>query len=94
MFDETTTDPLVGNSQVQADPLEAAAHSIESQRVRKALAQLAPEQRQVIVLKYLEGWSNQQVAQALDKPVGAVKSLQHRAIEALRRLIVKNGGVS
>ena len=94
VFDETTTNPLVGNSQVQTDPLEAAAHSIESQRVRKALTQLAPEQRQVIVLKYLEGWSNQQVAQALDKPVGAVKSLQHRAIETLRRLIVKNGGVS
>jgi RNA polymerase sigma-70 factor (ECF subfamily) len=92
--EEVTTNPLVGSSQVQADPLETAAHSIESQRVRKALTQLAPEQRQVIVLKYLEGWTNQQVAEALNKPVGAVKSLQHRAIEALRRLIGKNGGAS
>jgi DNA-directed RNA polymerase specialized sigma24 family protein len=29
--------------------------------------------------------SNQEVADVLEKPVGAVKSLQHRALAALRR---------
>ena len=71
----------------QPDPLEAAAQAQEQQRVRAALAGLTSDQRQVIILKYLEDWNNEQIAQALDKPVGAIKSLQHRALESLRRLL-------
>ena len=33
------------------------------------------------------GWDNKEVAKALEKPVGAVKSLQHRGLAALRRLL-------
>jgi RNA polymerase sigma-70 factor (ECF subfamily) len=60
---------------------------MELQQVRSALALLTPDQRQVIMLKYLEDWENEEIAQALNKPVGAIKSLQHRAIESLRRLL-------
>jgi RNA polymerase sigma-70 factor, ECF subfamily len=42
----------------------------------------------VIVLKYLEGFDNERVAQSMDKPVGAVKALQHRALDALRRRLI------
>lgn len=71
----------------QINPLEAVARAQDRHRVRLALAKLTPEQRQVVVLKYLEDWNTEQIAQALDKPVGAVKSLQHRALESLRRLL-------
>jgi RNA polymerase sigma-70 factor (ECF subfamily) len=67
------------------DPSEIVHSQMESNRVRLALAQLTPEQRQVIVLKFIEGWNNREVAVALEKPVGAVKSLQHRGLAALRR---------
>lgn len=60
---------------------------IEQNRVRLALQSLTPEQRMVIVLKFYEGWANEQVAAALQKPVGAVKALQHRAVAALRRAL-------
>jgi RNA polymerase sigma-70 factor (ECF subfamily) len=63
------------------------ADEMELQQVRSALALLTPDQRQVITLKYLEEWENEDIARALNKPVGAVKSLQHRAIESLRRLL-------
>jgi RNA polymerase sigma-70 factor (ECF subfamily) len=61
--------------------------ALEQVKVRGALANLTPDQRQVIVLKYLEGWDNQHVANALEKPVGAIKSLQHRALQSLRRYL-------
>jgi RNA polymerase sigma-70 factor (ECF subfamily) len=59
---------------------------------RQALWRLTAEQRQVIVLKFYQGLSNEEVAAAMDKPVGAVKSLQHRALEALRRMLTTGAG--
>ena len=69
------------------DPLNAIGDPYDQERVRRALAYLTPDQRQVIVLKYIEEWENEQVAAALGKPVGAVKSLQHRALTMLRRVL-------
>jgi RNA polymerase sigma-70 factor (ECF subfamily) len=60
---------------------------MEQVRVQTALTLLTPEQRQVIMLKFLEDFSNDEIAEALDKPIGAVKSLQHRALASLRRLL-------
>ena len=70
-----------------ADVLSAAAHAIETQQVRAALSQLTHEQRQVVMLKFVEGWDNAEIAVALEKPVGAVKALQHRAVAALKKLV-------
>ncbi len=57
----------------------------EQERIRQALSQLPPSQRQVIVLRFIEEWGNEAVALALQKPVGAVKALQHRALINLRK---------
>jgi RNA polymerase sigma-70 factor (ECF subfamily) len=67
---------------------EVAEHRISADEVRDALQKLTPDQRQVILLKFMEGLSNQEVAETLSKPVGAVKSLQHRALTNLRHLLV------
>lgn len=69
------------------DPEAEFSEYLSHQAVLAALARLTEEQRQVIALKYFEGLDNQAIAQALDKPVGAVKALQHRALEALRRIL-------
>jgi RNA polymerase sigma-70 factor (ECF subfamily) len=58
-------------------------------QMRSAILQLTPDQQHVIGLKYLEDWNNEEVAQALHKPLGAVKSLQHRALASLKRILEK-----
>lgn len=83
--DAAGDDPLPNKE--QPGPPEIVEATQQQQQVRKALAMLTPEQRQVILLKYIEGWNNTQVAEALHKPVGAVKALQHRALESMRRLL-------
>ncbi len=60
---------------------------LRQEQVRRALRVLTPEQRQVLMLKYVQGCSNEEVAAALQKPLGAVKALQHRGLAALRRLL-------
>jgi len=70
-------------------PEEEAAKHIRQKQVRKAIGQLTPDQQQVISLKYLEDWSNEEVARILKKPVGAVKSIQHRALKSLYKLLAE-----
>ncbi len=59
-------------------------NAIAMERVRHALLALTDEQRQVVVLKFLEGMSNAETAEITGKTIGAVKALQHRALDALR----------
>jgi RNA polymerase sigma-70 factor (ECF subfamily) len=46
---------------------------------------LTDEQRQVIVLKFFQGMENEEIAETMQKTVGAVKALQHRGLNSLRR---------
>jgi RNA polymerase sigma-70 factor (ECF subfamily) len=66
-------------------PIQFVAAQIDAAQVRLALMRLTPDQRQVIVLKFYEAFTNEEVAAALNKPISAVKSLQHRALDSLRR---------
>jgi RNA polymerase sigma-70 factor (ECF subfamily) len=54
------------------------------------LADLVPAQRQVLLLRLVADLSIEQTAAVLGRSTGAVKALQHRAIEAARRRIVDN----
>lgn len=72
------------------DPAHSAEVHLSAAQVSAALHCLNPEQRQVIVLKYLEGLSNAEVSAIVGKPVGAVKSIQHRALVALRSELTRN----
>ena len=51
------------------------------------MAQLTEPQRQVVWLKFIEGYSNAEAAAVIGRDENAVKSLQHRALAAMRRAI-------
>lgn len=68
---------------------EEAAKHIRQRQVRKAMRDLTPDQQKVIALKYLEDWNNQDIARVLHKPVGAIKSIQHRALASLQKLLAE-----
>jgi RNA polymerase sigma-70 factor (ECF subfamily) len=72
----------------EIDTEETAFARGQQRRTRLALRQLTPDQRAVVMLKYYEGWENADIAALLNKPVGAVKSLQHRALAALKRILM------
>ena len=83
--------PVSLDEQMMADPapspFQAVAENIEREQLRAALQQLNPNQRQVIALKYLEGWTSPEIAKALNRPLEAIKGLQHRALESLRLIL-------
>jgi RNA polymerase sigma-70 factor (ECF subfamily) len=61
------------------------------QALRRAVADLTEDQQQVIILKFVDGLSNQEVAHVLGKSEGAIKSLQHRALASLGRVLGEDG---
>ncbi len=58
---------------------------VTKQAVRGAIEQLSARQRAVVVLRYYEDLTDQQIASALGCPVGSVKSSLHRAAAILRQ---------
>ena len=62
-----------------------ALHTLGRKRVERLLEDLAPDQRDVLALRVVADLTVEQVAAALDKSPGAVKALQRRALNALRR---------
>ena len=71
----------------ESEPTEwadaAAVRAERAEAVREALAELPEEQRQVLVLAYLEGMSQSEIAAAKNQPLGTVKT---RTRSALRKL--------
>lgn len=56
-------------------------------RLEKAIARLPPHYRFVIAAHYLEGVQYEDLAEALQLPLGTVKTQLHRAKQQLRRLL-------
>jgi RNA polymerase sigma-70 factor (ECF subfamily) len=79
---EVAETPLVVPQQRDhAEPVAAAV------TVRRALAQLSPEHREVLELTHLAGLSVREAATVLDVPEGTVKSRCHYALRALRTVL-------
>lgn len=70
--------PPSASPEAQAGARELAVH------LERALAELAPEHREVILLRDVEGLPYDAIAEALGLETGTVKSRLHRAREALR----------
>ena len=62
---------------------------LQADCLANALQYLTEEQRQVILLRFMEDYRNGQVARILNKSEGAIKALQHRALKSLRRALDK-----
>ena len=68
-----------------ADP-EATAHGQQlAARLSRAMEKLPPKQRAAFLMARQDQMSHEEIAAALETSVSAVKSLIHRALEALRR---------
>lgn len=75
----------------ESESPEAAGERLElADRLRRALGQLTPSQRQIVVMKDVEGYSHAEVARAQNISVGASKVRLHRARAALRDLVSRD----
>jgi RNA polymerase sigma-70 factor (ECF subfamily) len=82
-----------GGAQEPLDPSESSrpGHALEQaedeRRLHEALQKLSGEHRAVLILKDLEGLKYEEMADALQVPVGTIRSRLHRARVELRELL-------
>lgn len=69
------------------EPGHVAVEREEVERLAQAMNELSEEQRLVITGRFIETMSNAEVAAWMGKTEGAIKSLQHRALQTLARLL-------
>ena len=73
----------------ESDPSAIAEMAMETGRIRTAMAELTDEQQDILVRRFVLDQSLEDVASTTRRSVGAVKSMQHRALESLRRVLQK-----
>jgi RNA polymerase sigma-70 factor, ECF subfamily len=71
----------------EGSPESAVVDHITNVALLTAVKRLNPEQQECIVLRFLQGFSVAETAQAMGKNEGAIKALQYRAVRALARLL-------
>lgn len=74
-----------GGHRAPDDTEAEALGRVEVSRLKGLIAELTPAQRDVILLRLMGGLSIEEVAAVMGKGERAVKSLQHRGLESLRR---------
>lgn len=63
----------------------------EKLMVQEALSQLNPDYRKVLTYRIIEGWLVKEVAEKMKRSPGAIRSLQFRALQALKEILEKGG---
>lgn len=66
---------------------DALERKLTQQQLARALSNLTEDQQEVVVLRFVDGFSNTEVGQILGKSEGAIKALQHRALSSLNRIL-------
>lgn len=81
--------PLVGRRKDAPD--RVAESNDEQAALWETINLLQPERRQLLLLKFGDGLSNAQIGEIMGRSEGAVKSLYHRTLQALRKELETRG---
>ncbi|MBF6599667.1 MAG: sigma-70 family RNA polymerase sigma factor [Dehalococcoidia bacterium] len=73
------------DDKMRRDPEASYQQTAEEELVREAILHLRDEQRQVIILRFIEDLDYREVAEIIGKSVAAIRVIQHRALNALRK---------
>jgi RNA polymerase sigma-70 factor, ECF subfamily len=82
----TTADTIEGKESAPS-PEAAVLESLSSTNLMNAVNQLGEEQRDCVMLRFMQGFSVSETAAVMGKNDGAIKALQHRAVRKLAELI-------
>lgn len=85
--DTTPLNNIISTSAEPADPHNLYHQTLDADELVGAIGQLTSEQRQVIALKFIEGYDNSEISQMMNKKESAIRALQYRALHSLQNIL-------
>jgi RNA polymerase sigma-70 factor (ECF subfamily) len=73
------------SSQADEGPFDHAAKGERRDALLRVIRRLPADRQQLLILKFVERRSNAQIGQIMGRSEGAIKSLYHRTLVALRQ---------
>lgn len=84
---------IVSSAHFDAPEFVTESHE-EQARLLESIRDLPPERQQLLILKFVERLSNAEIGAIMNRTEGAIKSLYHRTLIALRDNLEKQNGAS
>jgi RNA polymerase sigma-70 factor, ECF subfamily len=88
---ESLSEPERPIEVASASAAQALSQWIDADLLANAIKRLTPEQQQVIILKFLDGFDTATIARIMDKREGTIRALQLRALQSMRRNLERQG---
>ncbi len=84
---EVITADTVESKEPEQSTEHAVLETLDGERLMQAVRELGEEQRECVMLRFMQGLSVNETAAIMGKNDGAIKALQHRAVRKLADLI-------
>lgn len=83
------TEPIAAGTESIDEASEPAFDPADATAIHEAMDELNTAHREVLVLRFMEQMSYEQMALVLDEPVGTVRSRLHYGKQELRRILIR-----
>jgi RNA polymerase sigma-70 factor (ECF subfamily) len=90
-FEQKSPDDMDGYKSDEISESELVSNRMEHQQLLAVLGKLRPDYQSVLTLRFISELSPEETAQVMNRSVGAIRVLQHRALAMLRDVINKAG---
>jgi RNA polymerase sigma-70 factor (ECF subfamily) len=85
LTDPETDESMFDVLDTSLNPHDASVQNEEHQKIREILKKLPDIHREILELKFLEGFSNAEISQIIGKSEGNIRVIQLRALRELRK---------
>jgi RNA polymerase sigma-70 factor (ECF subfamily) len=83
----------IPDHRVEANSTDRAHRHFDQELLGRAMKELKDHYRQILILKYMNDLTNEEIAQIMGRSQAALRILQYRALKSLRR-IIQNMGIA
>jgi RNA polymerase sigma-70 factor (ECF subfamily) len=80
-------DVVLPDESKEADPRFLTENRLNQEILRKALAKLKKKHQDVLILRYVNGLENREIASIMRRSEGSLRILKYRALQALKKVM-------
>ena len=89
--EHSSLDPRLRDTKRDHNPIEQADSVLNNENLQFAIGKLKKNYQQIVILKFINELSNEEICKIMKKSEGSIRILQFRALRALRQIMNEMG---